>query len=240
MITPETIVENEEGKKAPARKVKGLTFAEPAQPETVQHVKAETYGLSQPKSLVEKNPFTALISEIKSVSVNDLSETQNPFDIPVKDNLLVAELNPFVAPSPIGQTVVTGSPFCTSCGNPIAEHAIACMSCGAKPTGHKDFCRYCGTGINPNQIICIRCGAAVAQPNTVSVGGDQSNVGPVWMHLTWPFAPLVTLIIWAVIKGKHPQANLHGKNVLNAYFTLLLASFVLGLVVVFLAVFFNL
>ena len=33
-ITPETIVETEEGKTAPARKVKGLTFGEPAQSES--------------------------------------------------------------------------------------------------------------------------------------------------------------------------------------------------------------
>ena len=33
-ITPDTIVETEEGKTAPARKVKGLTFIEAAQPQT--------------------------------------------------------------------------------------------------------------------------------------------------------------------------------------------------------------
>ena len=34
-ITPETIVETEEGRTAPARKVKGLTFVAAVQPETV-------------------------------------------------------------------------------------------------------------------------------------------------------------------------------------------------------------
>ncbi|MCL2710505.1 MAG: M48 family metalloprotease [Planctomycetaceae bacterium] len=35
LITPETIIETEEGKTAPARKIKGLTFAETAQPKAV-------------------------------------------------------------------------------------------------------------------------------------------------------------------------------------------------------------
>jgi hypothetical protein len=48
-ITPETIVETEDGKAAPARKVKGLTFIEAAS--------------SQPTSppLTETNPFTPTI-----------------------------------------------------------------------------------------------------------------------------------------------------------------------------------
>jgi len=37
-ITPETIIETEEGKTAPARRVKGLTFSETQQSETVQSV----------------------------------------------------------------------------------------------------------------------------------------------------------------------------------------------------------
>ena len=59
MITPETIVETEDGKKARAGKVKGLTFAAPAQPETTPSIEKEIYGLSQPKPSVEVNPFTA-------------------------------------------------------------------------------------------------------------------------------------------------------------------------------------
>ena len=57
-ITPETIVETAEGKKARAGKVKGLTFAAAAQPESTLPVEPDIYGLSQSKP-VEKNPFTA-------------------------------------------------------------------------------------------------------------------------------------------------------------------------------------
>jgi len=86
-ITPETVVETEDGKSAPAKGVKGLTFAEtpPA-----------------PKQL-----------------------------------------------------------FCTNCGNSVSEQAVACMSCGAKPVGHRKFCRHCAAALNPEQVICIKCGAKI-------------------------------------------------------------------------------
>jgi len=58
-------------------------------------------------------------------------------------------------------TSPTANLFCTNCGKPVAEHAIACMSCGAKPTGHKKFCRHCGVTLNPEQVVCIKCGAAI-------------------------------------------------------------------------------
>lgn len=54
LITPETVVETEDGKKARAGKVKGLTFATPTPP-----VETETYGLSQTMPPPEPSPFTA-------------------------------------------------------------------------------------------------------------------------------------------------------------------------------------
>jgi hypothetical protein len=55
LITPETVVETEDGKTAPARKVKGLTFATTAPP-----IETESYGLAQPlKPPPEPSPFTA-------------------------------------------------------------------------------------------------------------------------------------------------------------------------------------
>jgi len=51
--------------------------------------------------------------------------------------------------------------FCTHCGQPIAEQAAACMSCGAKPVGHRKFCRQCGVALNPEQVICVKCGGAI-------------------------------------------------------------------------------
>jgi len=76
------------------------------------------------------------------------------------------ESNPFsVSISPVQQTEPAPPPpadlFCTNCGNTISEQAFACMSCGAKPTGHKKFCRQCGVALNPEQIVCIQCGASL-------------------------------------------------------------------------------
>lgn len=57
-ITPETIIETEEGKSAPARKVKGLTFLAAAQLESTTSDQAGVNGLSLIKPPVEENPFT--------------------------------------------------------------------------------------------------------------------------------------------------------------------------------------
>lgn len=64
--------------------------------------------------------------------------------------------NPKMAPSAPPKQL-----FCTHCGNSISEQAVACLSCGAKPTGHKKFCRQCGVAVNPEQIVCTQCGAAI-------------------------------------------------------------------------------
>ena len=56
--------------------------------------------------------------------------------------------------------------YCTNCGNSITKQAVACMSCGAKPTGHRKFCRHCGVGLNPEQVICVKCGASVKTSGT--------------------------------------------------------------------------
>jgi len=71
-----------------------------------------------------------------------------------------------VAPPPSVQPTQATSPpsgsvFCTNCGNSVSEQAVACMSCGAKPVGHKKFCRYCGTALNPEQVVCLECGKAI-------------------------------------------------------------------------------
>lgn len=61
--------------------------------------------------------------------------------------------------------------FCTNCGNATSEQAVACMSCGAKPIGHKKFCRQCGVALNPEQVVCVKCGAKID-----AIGGFQSFI----------------------------------------------------------------
>ena len=68
--------------------------------------------------------------------------------------------------------------FCTNCGNSISELAVACMSCGAKPVGHRRFCRQCGVGLNPEQIVCIKCGVGLtsdSSPNSGQGGFSMPN-----------------------------------------------------------------
>ena len=73
MITPDTIVETEEGKTAPARKVKGLTFVKstPAQPAlTPPSVATESYGVAPPPSpSVAPNPFAQSATATATPSV---------------------------------------------------------------------------------------------------------------------------------------------------------------------------
>ena len=91
VITPETIIENEEGKSAPARKVKGLTFAVPT-----PSVETEFYGLASPP---EPSPFTAPVPETKDTSVAIPTETTNPFTVPLPVAAKPVE-NPFTATMP--------------------------------------------------------------------------------------------------------------------------------------------
>lgn len=112
-ITSETIIETENGKSAPARKVSGLTFVETAPSITPPPI--------MPSSLI-----------------------------------------------PTAQVPPAANPFCTNCGNSVPKQAVACMSCGARPTGQKKFCHQCGISLNPEQIVCIRCGTAIADISNVS------------------------------------------------------------------------
>jgi TM2 domain-containing membrane protein YozV len=75
-------------------------------------------------------------------------------------------LFPAAAPSPFARQTQAAPPpaanlYCTNCGNPVSEQAVACMSCGAQPVGHRKFCRMCGAGLNPEQVVCIKCGSAI-------------------------------------------------------------------------------
>ena len=120
-VTPNTRVEDENGRTALAKNVTGLPFPIPTS--------------------TAPNPFTA---------VPPVSENPSTIAVPLQPE------QPAPVPPLAPQQV-----FCTNCGNSVSKQAIACMSCGAEPTGHKKFCRQCGVVLNPEQIVCIKCGANV-------------------------------------------------------------------------------
>jgi len=167
MITPDTIVETEDGKKARAGKVQGLTFIAPSTPaqdtsllppnevNVAPSVEEDAYGLAPPP---EVNPFTTSMPIAVSTPVAAPPPTASTVPMPQ------------VAPPPIGGM------FCTNCGNAVTEQAVACMSCGAQPTGHKKFCRQCGTALNPEQIVCVKCGSGLTATSRRSNMSNRPTV----------------------------------------------------------------
>lgn len=61
--------------------------------------------------------------------------------------------------------------YCTNCGKPVSEAAVACPSCGVPPRKERHFCYNCGEAVQANQVICTNCGVALAQ-----VSGAKSKV----------------------------------------------------------------
>lgn len=139
LITPETVIENGNGRSVVAGKVNGLTFSETT--------------ISTPPT--GPNPFG--LAPSASVGNNPFNNSPNPFGNPTSTSM---GPSPFTQPSSMA-TVPTNS-FCTNCGQSVNPMAVACMACGANPKGHKRFCGQCGVPINEVQVVCIKCGAAVA------------------------------------------------------------------------------
>ena len=93
LITPETVVENEEGKKAKAGKVKGLTFGVALAPDLAPNT--EVYGLSKPEPLDDTrhlNDAEAELSGFASWESVMRPVDSNPFTVAARE-----EINPFTA-----------------------------------------------------------------------------------------------------------------------------------------------
>ena len=101
--------------------------------------------------------------------------------------LFPAVSSPFAQPVPSTVPPPPVNLFCTNCGQPVFAQAVACMSCGARPTGHKKFCRHCGVALNPEQIICTKCGAALtavsshSSTDTISDSPQAKNLNTYFM-----------------------------------------------------------
>jgi len=78
---------------------------------------------------------------------------------------------------PPAQTTQATQLFCTNCGKPVSEQAVACMSCGAKPVGHRRFCRQCAAPLSPEQVVCVRCGAGIRTAVVPRPGGGVAVTG---------------------------------------------------------------
>jgi hypothetical protein len=142
LITPETIIETEEGKSAPARKVKGLTFSALADTATKLTItptdSGEVYGLVAPPPA--PSPFTAMMPEAVETPVDDTSKGENPFiafmSAVMADTFVDAPSetdSPFTAPMSI-EAQPTDNPFTATM--PTASPAIPqCVSTSKKGWG---------------------------------------------------------------------------------------------------------
>ena len=119
--------------------------------------------------------------------------------------------------------------FCTNCGNAVSEQAIACMSCGTKPVGHKKFCRHCGAGLNPEQIVCIKCGSEIRIINadqfisqgmnslgkgirrlSISATSRGMTVGDIMIFAAAALAVFSFFLPWIGVIGGRPVQSLLG------------------------------
>jgi len=111
LITPETIIENEEGKSAPAGKVKGLTFSAQADTASKSTIipsdSNEVYGLAAPPS--PANPFTASMPETIDTPVAAPEKPTNPFTTPLSMAMTAAD-QPVATKSAIEKSPTTFPP----------------------------------------------------------------------------------------------------------------------------------
>ncbi|MBO7680463.1 MAG: CD225/dispanin family protein [Thermoguttaceae bacterium] len=111
---------------------------------------------------------------------------------------------PVVPPYPAVPAAPTqGGPsaYCTNCGNPVGEQAVACMRCGASPVGHNKYCRRCGARLNPEQIVCVQCGAAVAPvPSGPNAYGAQNYGGQNYGGQNGGVEDIPTYIVGAILE----------------------------------------
>jgi hypothetical protein len=100
--------------------------------------------------------FAELIPSESSPSVLDVSLTPGN----LSDDVFEMAMNDALSATPPDVSIQHLS-FCTNCGDPVSERAVACMSCGAKAVGHRNFCHQCGAALNPVQIVCVECGFSI-------------------------------------------------------------------------------
>jgi len=113
--------------------------------------------------------------------------------------------------------------FCTNCGNAVSEQAIACMSCGARPTGHKKCCRQCGVALNPEQVVCVKCGAAIKSTfggvtnPLVGINTGGMSVGDITILAAAALALISLFLPWIVLSLEIPFIGKISSNGFGVY-----------------------
>ena len=112
---------------------------------------------------------------------------------------------PITVPTQVTQVQSVGA-FCTNCGNSVSTQAVVCMSCGAKPVGHRRFCRHCGAGLNLQQVICVKCGVGIAKTSgksRVAAAILAACLGGLGVHKfylgNWGWGIVFLLFCWTYI-----------------------------------------
>jgi len=164
MITPDTIVETEEGKQAPARKIKGLTFGETAQPEVIH-----TEPASSETMPTEPSPF--------NISTSIPIEQPTPTAATTPGSFCTYCGQP-VQPSAVGCTACGADPrvhrkFCYICGTPLNEVQVICTKCHT-PVGGSVGAVGIPVGQTPGQA------AAPVQPVAQPLGAVLASGNGKW------------------------------------------------------------
>jgi TM2 domain-containing membrane protein YozV/RNA polymerase subunit RPABC4/transcription elongation factor Spt4 len=75
--------------------------------------------------------------------------------------------------------------YCSNCGQPVDEKAIACPQCGVPPLMEKKFCHNCGTATQPSQMMCVKCGVILAKRGMGAGSKNRIVAGVLGILLGW-------------------------------------------------------
>lgn len=53
--------------------------------------------------------------------------------------------------------------YCRNCGKEVADKAVICVSCGAKPLAGAKYCQNCAAEVDPKAEICVKCGVRLGK-----------------------------------------------------------------------------
>lgn len=192
IITPETPLETDTGHKGRAGQIKGLNFHAPEPPP------------------VESDPF----AELEPSSPSLVSSSQTAWEVMKQNGMIFLR---WVLP-----ILKKGSEKTMDAAKKGSKKAMEAAKKGSEMA--VDATKKASTHVNAqldkipierkeqtmhlvSKLLCVSF--RHTSPKVVSVDDNgESNTGAMWMHLTWTWCPLATLIIWACIVNKNSKANI--------------------------------